>query len=159
MDPETILRSLVDHQVAFVLIGGLAATAHGSSLATFDIDVCYRQDDANCSVLAQALKELGAEIFPIRTNRIEISPELLGRYPFINLKTSFGRLDVLAHVDGLGRYEDLIGETAEVELGDRSISVLTIEQLIAAKRAANRPKDREHLDHLLAIRDRGVERE
>ena len=42
-DPEAILRTLVDHGVEFVLIGGVAATLHGSPLRTGDVDICPQE--------------------------------------------------------------------------------------------------------------------
>lgn len=38
------------------------------------------------------------------------------------------------------------------ESGDDHILVLSLEQLIRAKRALDTPKDRDHLDQLLALR-------
>lgn len=43
-DPEAMLRVLTDHQVRYVLIGGLAATLHGSPVRTGDADICPARD-------------------------------------------------------------------------------------------------------------------
>ena len=52
--PEAILRVLLRHRVDFVLIGGVAATLHGSNLRTGDLDICPARDPANLERLAGA---------------------------------------------------------------------------------------------------------
>ncbi len=152
MDPATIFRILSNHGVRFVLVGGLAATAHGSSRTTFDIDVCFRQDPENCESLSRALAELEASITPPRPVSVELTPELLQRYRHLNLRTIAGRLDVLSEIPGLGTYDELIGDAVELEMERIEISMLSLEQLIISKRALNQPKDREHLDQLEALK-------
>jgi len=148
-----IFRILADESVEYVLIGGLAAIVHGASLVTLDTDVCFRQSLPNCERLMRAVERLGAEIFPARTVPIPITAELLHTHRLIHLKTKLGRLDLIATVPGLGTFEDLADDATTIELGDLAISVLTLDQLIQAKSALSQPKDREHLDQLLAVRD------
>jgi hypothetical protein len=93
MRPEEIFQSFADEGVEYVLIGGLAATAHGASLVTMDTDVCFRQSPSNCERLARALVPLQAAIFPPRPVEIPITGELLQGYRSIHLKTRAGRLD------------------------------------------------------------------
>ena len=44
-----LLKRLTDNQVEYVLIGGYAAIAHGSSLVTKDVDVCAPLTEPNIS--------------------------------------------------------------------------------------------------------------
>ena len=60
-DPEPILRALNDHGVEYVVVGGLAAAAHGVVRATADLDVVVERSWDNASRLAAALADLGAE--------------------------------------------------------------------------------------------------
>ena len=159
MQQREIFQALTDEGVEYVLIGGLAAVVQGVSLITQDTDICFRQSIDNCERLTRALARLEAEIYPIRTNFIPITAELLLTYKLVLLKTKLGRLDLIAEVPGLGAFEDLADGAATIELGDLTIPVLTLEQLIQAKSALNKPKDREHLDQLLAIRDIRKEQE
>lgn len=152
MQSNAIFRALAEHQVEFVLIGGLAAVAHGASLATFDVDLCFRQEAENCERLALALAALGARIYPYRSEPIPITPKLLLAYRIFHFETSAGRLDLIAEVPGLGRYEDLAAAAAPLSIGGLAVPSLTVDQLIAAKSALARPKDREHLDQLLALK-------
>jgi hypothetical protein len=60
--PDHILRVLANRDVDFVLIGGLAATAHGSPHLTYDVDITPDTHLANLTRLSAALSELGARI-------------------------------------------------------------------------------------------------
>lgn len=153
MQQREIFRALTDEGVEYVLIGGLAAIVQGASLVTLDTDICFRQSLPNCERLTRALARLEAEIYPTRTNVIPITVELLQKYKLVLLKTKLGRLDLIADVPGLGTFEDVAPGATTIELGDLTIPVLTLDQLIQAKSALDKPKDREHLDQLLAIRD------
>jgi hypothetical protein len=152
MQPETIFRSLADHQVEYVLVGGLAATAHGASIITVDTDICFRQSPENCERLARSLTSLGAEIYPPRPVPIPITGALLQTHRIVHLRTPAGRLDVMASVPGLGSYEQLSPSSTVITVGDLRIPMLSLDQLIQAKSVLDQPKDREHLDQLLAIR-------
>lgn len=152
MNPETAFQALAEEGVEYVLVGGLAATAHGASLVTFDIDVCFRRERGNCERLARVLSLLDAEIFPPRQEPIPITPELLETHRLVHLRTRAGRLDLLAEIPGLGTYDELLPETTRIEIFGLSIPVLTLDQLIRAKSALKQPKDRQHLDQLLGLR-------
>ena len=51
-DPEAILKVLESHGVDYVLIGGLAATLHGSPIRTGDADICPSPETPNLVRLA-----------------------------------------------------------------------------------------------------------
>ena len=57
---DQILKTLLDAQVRFVLIGGLASQVHGSPSLTGDVDVCFDLDDDNLHRLSEALASLAA---------------------------------------------------------------------------------------------------
>jgi predicted nucleotidyltransferase len=152
MDPEFILRQLTNSEVEFVIIGGVAAAAQGSVRPTYDLDLCYRRTPENLERLAGALA-------PLRP-RLREAPEYL---PFqwdartlerglnFTLQTDAGAVDLLGEVAGLGSYEQVLAASEEMELYGMAVHVLTLEGLIAAKRAAGRPRDLEHLLELEAL--------
>ncbi len=152
MQPETIFQNLASERVEYVLVGGLAVTAHGASIITVDTDICYRQTPENCERLARALAAVGAEIFPPRAVEIPITGELLLTHRIVHLRTHAGRLDVIATIPGLGTYDDVAAGAVTISVGDLPVPLLSLDQLIQAKSALDQPKDREHLDQLLAIR-------
>lgn len=152
MQPKEIFLALAEERVDYVLVGGLAAIAHGASLTTLDTDICFRQDPENCDRLARVLQRLQAEIFPPRAVPIPLTAELLQTHRLVHLRTRAGRLDLLATIPGLGTYEELVADSIELSVGGHRVPALSLDQLIQAKSALNQPKDREHLDQLLAIR-------
>lgn len=148
MDPERIFRSLSESGVHYVLVGGLAAVAHGSSLGTFDVDICFRQEAANCRRLATALSALESEIYPTRPRIIPISADLLCSRSLLHLRTAAGRLDLVAEVPGLGPYDDLQADATVIEFAGIRVQALSLDQLIRSKVALDQPKDREQVDQL-----------
>ena len=57
-DFARLLACLTDARVEFVVIGGFAATAHGSAHVTVDLDIVYRRTTDNIRHLAGALTPL-----------------------------------------------------------------------------------------------------
>jgi hypothetical protein len=154
-DPVHILRRLQAHGVRFVLIGGLAAKAHGSPTLTVDIDVCYARDRDNLERLATVLGELGATLrgappdLPFRLDRRTL--ELGDTFTFT---TTRGDLDILGTPAGISAYGELEANAEDVELDEELVvKVASLDDLIRMKRAAGRPKDRVELEILGALRD------
>jgi predicted nucleotidyltransferase len=154
MELERLLRALCDAEVHFVIIGGVAATVHGSARLTSDLDVVYDRDPANLQRLAGALKPLepylrGAP--PGLPFRFDV--ETLRKGLNFTLITTAGAIDLLGEVAGLGGYREANEHSFEVKLFGATTRVLDLEALIRAKRAAGRPRDLEVIAELEAIRD------
>jgi hypothetical protein len=151
--------------VDYILIDGLAALAHGSTIATADADVLPRIDDENLERLLDALEELGAEVL-VGEQRLAIEAgdpwELLelnekGAHALSaadawHFTTSAGPIDVVITVTGVGRHEAHTPEDREV-FGLR-IAVASLDDLIASKRTTARPKDEAILRELNELKDR-----
>ena len=60
--PRAQLAHLTAYGVDFVVVGGIAATLHGSDRDTFDLDICPAQDRGNLEALAKALIEAEARL-------------------------------------------------------------------------------------------------
>jgi hypothetical protein len=54
-DSAALLRTLVEAGVEFIIVGGAAATAHGSARLTLDLDIVYRRAPENIDRLTAAL--------------------------------------------------------------------------------------------------------
>ncbi|MFH1873977.1 MAG: hypothetical protein ABH859_02185 [Pseudomonadota bacterium] len=150
---EKLIKKLLDHKVEFVLIGGFAATVHGVSLLTQDIDICIPFTKENLEKIISALQDSN----PIyRENKIPLSnsAEKLSKLKNLYLTTDFGSLDLLEQVAGLGPYQNLLPQIIEIELFDHKCKVLNIDALIKAKQQMNRPKDKETIVQLEAIKDK-----
>src|SRR5438477_1760229 len=70
---------LAEHDVSYVVIGGVAARLHDTGHATVDIDVCPSRAKGNLTRLAAALRTLGARL------RVEGDPEGVGFEPHADL--------------------------------------------------------------------------
>jgi hypothetical protein len=150
LDPERLLRSLVDHGVEFCVIGAVAAWLQGNPTVTLDLDVMPRRELDNAERLAAALNELGA-----RPHGNDGGTELEGA-DFLGWRsqrfdTEAGPLDVVPRAAAIGGFEDVA--TIELALGEISIRVITIDEVIASKEKLGRPKDTAALPALYATRE------
>jgi hypothetical protein len=142
--PRKILATLVSHNVDFVLIGGLAGMARGSSYPSYDIDVAYARDAGNLERLAAALRELGATLRGAPDDVLFLlDAETLERGAHFTFATPHGSLDILSDPDGAPPYVELkhaAGPKAEVE--GVLIHVASLDHLISMKEASGRTKDK-----------------
>jgi len=153
-----LLTSLVEGNVAFIVVGGVAAVLDGAPVSTFDLDVVYSLDETNIDRLAGVLEELSAVYIDPGGRMIRPTVERLRGGGHHLLRTRHGRLDVMGSVGIALAYPDLLSRSRTHTVRSVEIMVLDLETLIATKEAANRPKDRAVLDLLretLAERQRG----
>lgn len=152
---EDLIPVLSTADVEFILIGGLAAIAHSSSRATYDVDIVYRRSPDNIERLCRALAPH--------------SPKLRGAppgLPFVfdkktvafglnfTLTTALGDLDVFGEIPGGGTYEELLGGTEEREIFGHACRVVTLDTLLRLKRSTGRAKDLEATAELEEIKRR-----
>lgn len=154
-----LLRALTEAGVEFIVVGGAAATAHGSSLLTLDLDVVYRRSPENIERVATALGAYNAYLrgaprgLPFRWDAATITRGLN-----FTLTTDLGAIDLLGEITGGGGYDALLPHTVVLKLFELECRCLGLEKLIEVKRAAGRPKDFEaiaQLEALLEERERG----
>ena len=148
-----LLERLVRASVDFVIIGGYAGVIHGCTYVTQDVDICCDFSVANLLALQKAL----ADLHPVHRmtpgrKRLELTPENAGEFRNLYLDTDMGRLDCLGEVQGIGSYEQVKKASLPVEVDGLRLRVLTIDALIKAKEAMNRPHDREAIRQLKAIK-------
>jgi len=156
-DPVEICAVLVDEGVQFVLLGGFAGVVHGSPLPTEDIDILPSRTDENLERLARALQRLGAKI---RTGdeaiETKIDAAFIRNMPhMLNLVTRYGDLDLVFSPAGvLTSFEQWAVAARSVELREGLVVVVAaLDDIIASKSAANRPKDQRSLPYLESLRD------
>jgi hypothetical protein len=153
-DPAALLRVLVRHRVRFVVIGGIAAIAHGYPLPTEDLDVTPARDHENLERLAAALRALDARLRLPRGRESVAFPrdaEMLAHADQWMLTTRLGDLDVIFQPAGTRGFDDLSRGATSVELGTRRkirVLVAALADVIRSKEAANRPKDQAQLPAL-----------
>ncbi|MFN2480615.1 MAG: nucleotidyltransferase [Pyrinomonadaceae bacterium] len=145
---------MTQHQVEFVIVGGVAISAHGSSYLTYDLDVAYARTRDNFQRLAEALA-------PYHPRPRDFPADL----PFVwdgqtikqgtnfTLTTDLGNIDLLGEVSGLGDFDQVRAQSVVMTLFDMQCRVLSLDALIASKRAAGRTKDLLVLPELEALRE------
>lgn len=150
--PDEILARLTARGVDFVVVGGFAAVIHGSPRVTQDLDLCYSPDPENLRALGDVLAELNARLYGIEDEGPFVADErTLRGVEILTLQTDLGKLDLLARPSGRLRYTELKASADRVDIGDLLISVVSIPDLTAMKRAAGRPKDLADIAELEAI--------
>ena len=152
-DPLAVLRTLVDHGVRFVLIGGFAAAIRGSPVITGDVDICYGRQK-NLQRLAAALDELGATLRGAPSNvPFRLDARALKAGDHFTFTTAGGPLDCLGTPAGTDGFADLDTSATAEDLDGIVVRVASVDDLIRMKRAAGRPQDLIAAEWLAALRD------
>lgn len=153
-DPLRALATLNRHGVRYVLIGGFAGKLHGSSALTVDVDICYARDDDNLVRLVEALSELHATLRGVDQDLpFRLDVRTLRNGDAFTFVTDAGDLDIIGTPAGTSGYEELARTAILMDLEPVEVEVASIDDLIAMKRASDRPRDRAHLEILGALRD------
>lgn len=153
--PRRILEILGEHDVEYVLIGGVAGTLHGAPFVTSDVDVVPALETGNLDRLGSALQELDA-VMRADDQPGGISLEFTGRrlkkwlanFQLLSLTTKYGYLDVLFKPSGTAGFRDLARSAVEEEIGTFTIRLASLADIIRCKQATGRPRDLEQLPTL-----------
>lgn len=152
--PAKILRTLAEHEVAYVLIGGLAVAAHGAPRGTFDVDIIPAPEPENWERLAAALSELGPPELVQDSDFRSLDPTDpfdLARSKHIAIRTDAGRIDVLNRLRAAGPYDDLRAKAMLTEVVGVEVRVVDLDTLIRLKREAGRDQDLRDIAELTAL--------
>lgn len=141
LDAERILRALAEHQVEYVLIGGLAVQTHGHVRTTNDADLIPEPDPANLDRLAAALRSLDARPLNPGVENTEITGATLPTATIWQFETRDGGVDVIHDAPGAGPFQELSERALRVQLGDVEVPVVGLDDLIRMKLARGRPLD------------------
>ncbi len=137
LDASELLGTLTAHEVAFVVVGGVAVQAHGHPRTTQDLDIVPEPSPENLERLQEALHALGAR-------RVAGRRPLQLRLPstgVVELDTDAGGIDVHLNPPGAAPYRQLRARALEIQL-DSLVPIAGLDDLIAMKRASGRPIDR-----------------
>jgi predicted nucleotidyltransferase len=153
-DFPTLLRVLTEGGVEFVIVGGFAATVHGASIPTADLDVVYGRDSANVERLVTLLAPYRPYLrgappgLPFQWERGTVERGLN-----FTLVTDLGALDLLGEITGGGGYPALLPHSQEITVFGVRCRCLGLDKLIEVKRAAGRPRDLQAVADLEALRE------
>ena len=149
-----LIERLNEDGVKFVLVGGFAGVVHGCTYVTQAIDICCDFSADNLLSIQKALKDLHpVHRMTPRRLKLKLTADNCARIKNLYLDTDIGQVDCLASIQGLGNYEDIEHKSEIRSLGGGlKIRVLTIDALIKARSAMNRPRDKEAVLQLEAIK-------
>jgi predicted nucleotidyltransferase len=151
---EAALKALTGNNVNFVIIDGVAITAHGSAYLTQDLDFCYSRSKENLKNIVSALSRFKPRPRGFPENPPYIFDETtLQNGTNFTFKTDLGDMDLLGEVAGVGGYDAVNADSELKKIFGYEVKVLSIEGLIKAKRAAGRTKDLLVLPELEALRE------
>jgi predicted nucleotidyltransferase len=148
-----LLQRLHEAEVDFVLVGGLAVNAWGYLRATRDIDLVPDPSSGNIARLDALLVDLGG--------KVEVGERVLDSAAiktFLRtgdrtlVLTDLGRIDVLQGLPQVPTFASLDEQASEVDIEGLVVKVCSLDDLLAMKRASNRPRDRDDLEALEAAR-------
>jgi hypothetical protein len=149
-----LLERLRGAEIDFVLVGGLAVNAWGYLRATRDIDLVPDPSPANLARLDALLVDLGG--------RVEVGESLLepsAIRTFLRtgdrtlVLTDLGRIDVLQGLPQVPSFATLDEKASEVDIDGLVVKVCSLDDLLAMKRASDRPRDRDDLKALEEARE------
>lgn len=154
VDFEKIINALTNSAVHFIVVGGAAATAHGSSRLTLDLDIVYQRSKENIAALVKTLTPYQPYLRGAPPGLpFVLDEETISNGLNFTLITSLGALDLLGEITGGGTFENLLKDSAKVELFGTECLVLGLKKLIEVKRAAGRIRDLEVIAELEVLLD------
>lgn len=147
------IRRLHNANVEFVVVGGVALQLHGGAHLTEDIDFSFAPTEENRERLAETINGLHPRplAWPSQ-NTFRVTVAQLAQVRFLNLKTDIGDIDLLPLPSGLDSFQGLWERATIMELEGMPVRVASLDDLIAMKKAAGRPKDERHLMELAALK-------
>jgi hypothetical protein len=148
-DFRRLLQDLIGAGVEFVVVGGVAAAAHGAVRTTFDLDIVYRRTKDNIARLVQALRPLNPYLRGAPPGLPFVwEPRTVANGLNFTLITDVGEIDLLGEITAGGGYEQLVDHSVELQVFGGRCRCIDLHELIRVKRAAGRPKDFEALAEL-----------
>lgn len=157
---EDVLLSLVETGCRFLIAGGVAVNLHGIPRMTQDLDLVVDLDPENVLGLVETLLRLGyrprAPVDPRgladpAQREAWIRDKGLKALSFHHPAQPFLVVDVLLDVPV--EYSGAVAHAVTADLGSMSVQLVSIDDLIRMKTAANRPQDRSDIEHLERLKD------
>jgi|SRR5437870_10491537 len=151
-DYRELIRTLAANDVKYIIVGGAAATAHGSSHLTEDLDLVYQREAENIRRLVKTLAPHQPYLRGAPSGlAFKWDEETIWHGRNFTLTTAFGSLDLLGEITLGGNYEKLLPYSVRLEVFGHECLCLGLERLIEVKRAVGRLRDLEAIAELQAI--------
>ncbi len=163
-DLHRIFEALGKARVRYLVVGGVAVVLHGYPRFTADLDLIVELTPDNALAAVRALADLGfqprapvdAEAFADPDARRGWIQDK-GLTMFSMWSKDFPATEIDLFVEEPVPFEAAYARAVRVDLGPSQIPVAAIEDLLALKRAASRPRDLEDIEALEAILREGAD--
>ena len=155
-----LLGRLIEAEIRFVLVGGLAVNAWGYMRGTRDVDLVPDPDRENLAKLDTLLREL--------EGKVDVGGQLLHTDAITTflrtgdrtlVRTALGEVDVLQGLPQVPPYAQLAEKATEIDMDGLVVRVCSREHLLEMKRAGNRHRDKDDLEALEGTQDPEQERD
>ncbi len=146
-DLTDVLVEFENFGVEYLVVGGWAVSTHAKPRFTKDLDLWIGTADENLQRVVRALAAFGAPR-ELLEQAASMSPD-----EFLFFGTPPARIDILRSIPGVS-FVEAWPRRARAFWGSLAINLIALDDLIAAKRAAGRPRDLLDLKLLLAAKDR-----
>ncbi len=140
-DFKDFLKLLNANNVKYLLIGGYAVGYHGYPRATIDLDIWVAVDSGNAKKIIAVLNEFGFDD-PDITEGLFLNKDQIVRMGHPPL-----RIEIMTGISGV-EFEECYSEKVVNEIEGIEINLINLKHLKENKKAANRHKDLDDLEHL-----------
>ena len=118
-----LLKSFVDANIPFIIVGMSAALMQGAGASTLDVDLWFK--DLSDPQLAEIIKNNGGFFIP-SLPQFQTPPRIGGE--------EFQNLDLVTDMAGLSSFEKEFSNALEIKIDDLVLKVLPLERIIQSKR-------------------------
>jgi len=148
-NPRALLGALIQADVEFVVIGGIALVLHGGLRTTEDLDIVPDPDPANLDRLCSLFQAMDATLLLNRTRRFgPREAQLLKQGRNVSLATHHGDLDVVRRLVGVPAYASLVADADRYDIDGSTVLAASPRQLIAMKQVRGSAQDQADIETL-----------
>jgi hypothetical protein len=133
-DLKDLLSAFADASVEYLLVGGYAVGFYSRPRATKDIDLWIRGTEENLARTCEALTRFGAAPAIVQALRDSTSEDIV----WFGIAPT--RVDILRRIEGV-EFDPAYERRTQADWEGTAVSIIGIDDLIAAKRAAGRGQD------------------
>lgn len=133
-DFEDFIKLLNKHAVEYLVVGGYAMAFHGRPRFTGDLDIWVNISESNAEKMLVVLAEFGFSSLGYRREDF-LKENIINQIGYPPL-----RIDILTSIDGV-TFSEAIVHKRIIDIDSITIAFIGLNQLIANKKASNRPQD------------------
>lgn len=153
-----LFKALNDEKVQYIIVGGLATVLHGYARFTADIDLVINLNQAEAKKAINVITSLGlkprAPVDPMQFTDENIRESWVNDknmlvFSFFDPNNPLMVLDVFIREPF--PFDEMLKRAVHMNIGELSVPVCAINDLIEMKKKAGRPKDLEDIKYLESL--------